>query len=127
VRRQDPDARALFEAALRNDASVAAAVFGPLVTDAGSGPYDGLPGYVTNVFGRSPSGQLRGWVALVRGDSTGTTHTNFDGFTLSLSSLPPVGAVLRARDTLPVWRQPSTDPTTKARSTAAWLRGAAYA
>lgn len=107
---KDPSARAFFAAALKNDTPALASASGPLLADAGSGTPDGHPSYAADLFGHSPGGALRGWVALVRNGSDGPGHANFDGFALSLTSLPPVGAVLRARDQLPVWRQPQHGP-----------------
>ena len=108
---KDPDARALFQAALTTDAPPAApAAPGTVLADAGPGAAGPLPRAVADVFGHSPSGQLRGWVALVRSGSDGPGHANFDGFALSLTSLPPAGAVLRARDIIPVWLKPQRGP-----------------
>jgi hypothetical protein len=106
----DPDARSLFQAELKNETPASAAAPGPVLAYAGSDAVAGLPSSIANVFGHSPNGELRGWVALVRAGSDGVSHVNFDGFALSLTSLPPAGAVLRARDTLPVWRQPQRGP-----------------
>jgi hypothetical protein len=107
---KDPDARTMFEAALKNDAQASAPAPGSRVADAGPAASGGPSGNIADGFGHSPSGQSSGWVALVRSDANGPNHANFEGFALSLTSLPPVGAVLRARETLAVWRQPQHGP-----------------
>lgn len=108
---KDPAARLMFQSAVKADTPASAIVSGPQSATSAtpSGAPDGVPSYVAELFGRTSSGELRGWVALTR-VSNGAVQPNFDGFALSLSSLPPVGTVLRARDTLPVWRQPQRGP-----------------
>lgn len=91
---QDPDARVIFHAAVT--APKAAQNTTPAVASA-----------PTAIFGLSRSGERRGWVALFRrnGDGSGN-EPNFDGFTVSASSLPPVGTLLTARSIVPVWLAP---------------------
>jgi hypothetical protein len=120
---KDPDARSLFEAALKSDTPASAAVPGSRLADAGPGVSGGFADNVADGFGHSPSGQLSGWVALVRNDANGPGHLNFDGFALSLTSLPPAGVVLRARETLAVWRQPQRGPNDASQAQGAVVAG----
>jgi hypothetical protein len=106
----DPDARTLFQEALRADkpvAIVAAAAPGPAsdlsAAKAVAATPDGLPAGVAAAFGRSPAGEVRGWVALTRGEPSRIGEPNFDGYELSLTALPPPGTVLRPRLMMPVW------------------------
>jgi hypothetical protein len=52
------------------------------------------------VFGKSPAGEARGWVALIR-----SGEVTFEGHATTPSSLPPPGTVLSARQVMPVWRE----------------------
>jgi hypothetical protein len=105
----DPDARALFQEALREDKPVTAAPrqasdLSPAKTIAATP--DGLPAGVVTAFGRSPAGDVRGWVALTRGEAGRVGESNFEGYALSLTALPPPGTVLRPRLMMPVWVEP---------------------
>jgi hypothetical protein len=100
----DPDAHLLFQAAIRpvqtlTPASVVAS--GPSTAAAG----DALSKTVV-VFGKSPAGEVRGWVALTRGEPNRIGEPNFEGHELSLTVLPPPGTVLRPKLMLPVWVEP---------------------
>lgn len=122
----DPDAKVLFEAALADHKFAAApAEVHPVapanavasaVPTAPNGPArtaDGIPVWVVNSFGRSPTGEARGWVALTRGEANRMGEPNFDGHELSQTVVPPSGTILRARQVMPVWMEPqgtSNDP-----------------
>jgi len=107
----DPDARTLFQEALREEkpAAIARAAALPQASDfsaANTAAPDGLPSGVAAGFGRSPGGAARGWVALTRGEPGRIGEPNFDGHELSLTVLPPPGTVLRPRLMMPVWLEP---------------------
>jgi hypothetical protein len=103
---EDPDARTLFEAALKEDRpALAMATSAAAATPAGGATQQGLP-KTADVFGRSERGEVRGWVALTRGEPARLGEPNFEGYAISLTVLPPVDTVLRARETMPVWREP---------------------
>jgi hypothetical protein len=107
----DPDARTLFQEALREDrpVAVAAAAQRPLsdlsAVKTAAAPV-GVPAGVAAAFGRSPAGEVRGWVALTRGEPNRIGEPNFEGYELSLTALPPPGTVLRPKLMLPVWVEP---------------------
>jgi len=118
----DPDAKVLFEAALDDHKFAGSAGAQPVPANAvasamPSGPArtaDGIPVWVVNNFGRSPTGGARGWVALTRGEASRIGEPNFDGHELSLTVVPPSGTILRARQVMPVWMEPqstSNDPS----------------
>jgi hypothetical protein len=113
---QDPDARSFFQAALKNEVAAAAIEPSSTVATATTSAPDTLAGNVDDLFGRSSAGQVRGWVALVRTAPDGPNHPNFEGFALSLTSLPPVGTVLRARNAVPVWHQPQHGPNNQSQA-----------
>jgi hypothetical protein len=109
----DPDAKTLFEAALQDDkfasapaAQPAAGVSAAASSGAPAMTPDGLPASVATAFGRSPTGDVRGWVALTRGETDRIGEPNFDGHELSLTVVPPFGTFLRARQVMPVWMEP---------------------
>ena len=114
----DPDARTLFQEALREDRPVAVAAAAPRpVSDLSAAKAvsaaktavaapDGIPAGVAAAFGRSPAGEVRGWVALTRGEPNRIGEANFEGYELSLTALPPPGTVLRPKLMLPVWVEP---------------------
>lgn len=124
----DPDAKVLFEAALQDNkfavpaeaqpVAPANAVASAAPTVAPPGPArtpDGFPVGVVNTFGRSPNGDVRGWVALTRGEANRMGEPNFDGHELSQTVVPPSGTILRSRYVMPVWTEPqsSTNDSTK--------------
>jgi hypothetical protein len=108
----DPDARILFQEALREDRPVAVAAAAPRpVSDLSPAKTavatpDGIPTGLAAAFGRSPAGEVRGWVALTRGEPNRIGERNFEGYELSLTALPPPGTVLRPKLMLPVWVEP---------------------
>jgi hypothetical protein len=113
----DPDARTLFQEALREDRPVAVVAVAPRpVSDLSAANAvsaaktaaapDGIPAGVATAFGRSPAGEVRGWVALTRGEPNRIGEPNFEGYELSLTALPPPGTVLRPKLMLPVWVEP---------------------
>lgn len=123
----DPDAKVLFEAALEDHKFAAPAEAHPVapanaVASATAAPTagpartpDGFPVGVVNTFGRSPGGDVRGWVALTRGEPKRLGEPNFDGYEMSQMVVPPAGTVLRSRYVMPVWVEPqhNTNDSTK--------------
>ena len=118
----DPDSFAIFQAAMKAQAEELAPKAPTLQTsDAASSTSkpvamtpDGFPVAVANAFGRSASGDVRGWVALTRAEADRQGEPNFDGYALSLTVLPPPGTVLQTRHLVPVWLEPqagANDPT----------------
>lgn len=103
---QDVEARILFVAALQEDVPVAGTPAKPTETAPASQAVDGVPAGIVAMFGRSPAGEARGWVALTRGEPARLGEPNFDGHALSLTALPPAGTVLRPRHMVPVWTEP---------------------
>jgi hypothetical protein len=109
----DPDARAIFQAALTEppgDAAHAPAT-------AASAHADGSPqrqhAASLGIFGTPGSKEHYGWVALSRRQS-GSWVPHFNGYAISDTSLPPPGTILSAKMMLPVWSEPqagTNDPT----------------
>ena len=101
----DPDARAIFRAAMSEhpaQASHAAAAPAPVPTGASS---QRAQTAALGVFGAQGSKDRYGWVALARRQS-GSWEPHFSGYAISDTSLPPAGAVLSAKMMLPVWSEP---------------------
>ena len=48
--------------------------------------------------------------ALTRGEVDRVGEPNFDGYSLSLTVLPPAGTVLQSRHMVPVWSEPQVGP-----------------
>lgn len=95
----DPDAHSLFQAAIRPVQALtpaSAVASGP----SPAAPTDALSKTVA-VFGKSPTGELRGWVPLIR-----SGEVIFEGYATTPALLPPVGTVLSAKQVTPVWREP---------------------
>jgi hypothetical protein len=109
--RSDPDARAIFQAALRKlDATpvpTAAAALQNTAAGATAAPPAPAPSKhaaVVAVFG-GPTEQ-HGWVAISRRDEKSHEWVvNFSGYAISETSLPPPGTVLTAQRPLPVWSE----------------------
>ncbi len=94
----DPDAKAIFQAALQELERPSAAA-GP---GAGTGPQrPAFPGLANLLAGAQ--GARGGWVTLGRADAG---ELNFEGYAVSAKSLPPAGTVLTARWPVPVWAEP---------------------
>src|SRR4051794_18014234 len=97
----DPDAHSLFQAAIR-----------PALTPALAGASSGAsapaqaarPNALSKtaaMFGKSPAGELRGWVPLIR-----SGEVIFEGYATTPTLLPPPGTVLSAKQVTPVWHEP---------------------
>ena len=109
--RIDPDSHAIFEAAVRPPrpeppASTQLATAEPGSAPAPAARTGGVAASPASTFGRSASGDVRGWVALTRGEIDRVGEPNFDGYSLSLTVLPPAGTVLQSRHMVPVWSEP---------------------
>jgi hypothetical protein len=117
----DPDARAIFQAALTSTDHAATA-------DAGHGPAEASGAHAESgsqgahppqvgIFGAPGSREQHGWVALSRRKSDAWVP-HFGGYEISESSLPPAGTVLTAKLMLPVWSEPQagTNDQTKLQS-----------
>lgn len=95
----DPDAYGLFQAAVRPAPTLTPALAG-MSGQPPSTPADALAKTVA-VFGKSPAGEVRGWVPLIR-----SGEVIFDGHPTTPGSLPAAGTVLSAKQVTPVWREP---------------------
>jgi len=101
----DPDARAIFQAAMSEhpaEAAHAAAATAPAAADASS---QRAQTAALGVFGAPGSKDHYGWVALARRQS-GSWEPHFNGYAISDTSLPPSGTILSAKIMLPVWSEP---------------------
>ena len=100
----DPDARAIFQAAMSEHPTepAHAAAAGPVPTGASS---QRAQTAAIGVFGAPGSKDRYGWVALARRQS-GSWEAHFSGYAISDTSLPPAGTVLSAKIMLPVWSEP---------------------
>jgi hypothetical protein len=105
----DPDARAIFQAAL-------ASADHTVITDAGHRPAEATGAHgeqashaaqpaQVGIFGASGAREQHGWVALSRRKAD-SWIPHFSGYDISESSLPPAGTVLSAKLMLPVWSEP---------------------
>jgi hypothetical protein len=105
----DPDARAIFQAALASTDHSATA-------DAGHGPAEATGAHAESgsqgahpaqvgIFGAPGSREQHGWVALSRRKADAWVP-HFSGYEISEDSLPPAGTVLSAKLMLPVWSEP---------------------
>ncbi len=109
----DPDARAIFQAAVTEhpgDAAHAPAAAGAAHADASTQRQQTA---ALGVFGAPGSKEHYGWVALSRRQS-GSWVPHFNGYAISDTSLPPPGTILSAKMMLPVWSEPqagTNDPT----------------
>src|SRR5262249_13482093 len=111
----DPDARTVFQAALREHR--ASPVPDARVQIAAADASTAAPSLSVRpapVFGAAGSGERHGWIALSRRQA-GALISNFDGYAISDTSLLPLGTVLIAQGQLPVWTEPQlagpNDPT----------------
>jgi hypothetical protein len=99
----DPEARAIFQAAMSEhpaEAAHAAAATVPAGTSSQRAQTAAL-----SVFGAPGSKERYGWVALARRQS-GSWDPHFSGYAISDTSLPPAGTILSAKIMLPVWSEP---------------------
>jgi hypothetical protein len=99
----DPEARAIFQAAMSEhpaEAAHAAAATVPAGTSSQRAQTAAL-----GVFGAPGSKEHYGWVALARRQS-GSWEPHFSGYAISDTSLPPAGTILSAKIMLPVWSEP---------------------
>jgi hypothetical protein len=99
----DPEARAIFQAAMSEhpaEAAHAAAATVPAATSSQRAQTAAL-----SVFGAPGSKERYGWVALARRQS-GSWDPHFSGYAISDTSLPPAGTILSAKIMLPVWSEP---------------------
>jgi len=101
----DPDARAIFQAAMSEHPAQAthAAATSPPVPIGASSPRAQTA--ALGVFGAPGSKDHYGWVALARRQS-GSWEPHFNGYAISDTSLPPSGTILSAKIMLPVWSEP---------------------
>jgi hypothetical protein len=117
----DPDARAIFQAAL-------ASADHTVITDAGRGSAEASGAHAESgsqgahpaqvgIFGAPGAREQHGWVALSRRKADAWIP-HFSGYEISESSLPPAGTVLSAKLMLPVWSEPQagTNDQTKLQS-----------
>jgi hypothetical protein len=115
----DPDARAIFQAAVKHadhadavEAGHAPAAAAAAVAPAGPASA-GAQATPVGIFGAAGGREHYGWVALSR-RKDGAWVPHFSGYDISEASLPPLGTVLAAKTMLPVWSEPQTgtnDPT----------------
>jgi hypothetical protein len=109
----DPDARAIFQAAVTEhpgDAAHAPAAAGAAHADASPQRQQTA---ALGVFGAPGPKEHYGWVALSR-RQPGSWVPHFNGYAISDTSLPPPGTILSAKMMLPVWSEPqagTNDPT----------------
>lgn len=113
----DPEARAIFDAALHDAAPGATAV--AAATSAAAAPVTAAAPKAEparkhlGLFGAAGSPNQKGWVAISRKED-GAWVVNFSGYAISETSLPPVGTVLTAQRLVPVWSEVqigSNDPS----------------
>jgi hypothetical protein len=101
----DPEARAIFRAAMSEHPAESGAPSGaaaPVYADAAS---QRAHVAALAVFGAPGSKERYGWVALSRRES-GSWVPHFTGYAISDTSLPPSGTILSAKIMLPVWSEP---------------------
>jgi hypothetical protein len=103
----DPDARAVFQAAVqkmeRAATNPAVAVDAAVTTAQASASPQSRPS--VREFGTP--GFDRGWVAISRRQANSWV-VNFSGYQISETSLPPPGTVLSAQHRIPVWSEMQT-------------------
>jgi len=103
---RDPDARAVFQAAMQERPATpkprvhVATADGQLPSAAASPAAQPTP-----LFGTAGPGQRAGWIALSRQEA-GALVSNFEGYAVSETSLLPIGTVLTAQWQLPVLTEP---------------------
>jgi hypothetical protein len=98
----DPEARAIFQAAVAERPAEAAHTPASAGASPQRAPWDALI-----VFGTAGAKEHYGWVAISRRHS-GAWVPNFTGYAISDTSLPPPGTILSAKTMLPVWSEPQS-------------------
>ena len=118
----DPDARAIFQAAMSEHPTepAHAAAAGPVPTGASS---QRAQTAAIGVFGAPGSKDRYGWVALARRQS-GSWEAHFSGYAISDTSLPPAGTILSAKIMLPVWSEPQAGANDQSKLQSRLLSGA---
>lgn len=100
----DPDARTVFQAALQEMEPATRLAARAEITGSTAPPappvHRAAP---VGIFGTPGHGD-RGWVALSRRQEKSWV-TNFSGYEISETSLPPAGTVLTAQHRMPVWTE----------------------
>jgi hypothetical protein len=105
----DPDARVIFQAALRKleaapAPTAAAALQSTAVGGTAAPPAPAPSKHVIGLFGGAA--EQHGWVAISRRDEKSHEWVvNFSGYAIAETSLPPPGTVLTAQRPLPVWSE----------------------
>jgi hypothetical protein len=117
----DPDARAIFQAAMSEHPAQAthAAATSPPVPIGASSPRAQTA--ALGVFGAPGSKDRYGWVALARRQS-GSWEPHFSGYAISDTS--PAGTVLSAKTMLPVWSEPQAGANDQSKLQSRLPRGA---
>ncbi|HEX4522125.1 MAG TPA: hypothetical protein VH704_01260, partial [Casimicrobiaceae bacterium] len=108
----DPDARAIFQAAITEHPGDAAHAPAAAPAHVDSSPQRQQT-VSLGVFGAPGSKEHYGWVALSRRQA-GSWVPHFNGYGISDTSLPPPGTILSAKMMLPIWSEPqagTNDPT----------------
>jgi len=108
----DPDARAIFEAALQETeappaaATAAHASSGNIAGGTAPATAGGAAGarQTVAVFGAAGSPHQHGWVIVSRKDDNGWV-SNFSGHAGQDGALPPAGTLLTAQHLVPVWEE----------------------
>jgi hypothetical protein len=100
----DPDARTVFQAALRETEQAPALALPAGAPAQPQSAMPSLPRPAAPVFGAAAAGGDRGWVALSRRQA-GAWVINFDGYAISETSLPPPNTTLAAQHPVPVWSE----------------------
>jgi hypothetical protein len=98
----DPEARAIFQAAMSEHPADSTHAAASAHTDP---PSPRAQIAALSVFGATGSKEHYGWVAISRRQS-GSWVANFNGYAISETSLPPPGTILSAKIMLPVWSEP---------------------
>ncbi len=109
----DPDARAIFQAAMAEHPADAAHAPTASASAHAEPSSQRQQTAALDVFGAPGSKAHYGWVALSRRQA-GSWVLHFNGYSISDTSLPPPGTILSAKMMLPVWSEPqagTNDPT----------------
>jgi len=101
----DPDSWLVFQAAMKPDSQTDVRPQPVPVHTAQAGAA-APPRVATDAFGVSPSGEVRGWVALMRIEPGKDPESHFDGYAVTDAVLPAAGSRLTSRRLVPLWREP---------------------